>query len=118
MGLSHDQPAPLPVGFQIDPRNQLVAQQEGQDIITKLPLFRRNIDFDPVAKAEQALGAVAFPDQRIERGQQCLSLDPARATGVAMQPGMPPAGYIDRNEYALFSQRLDGGIASSGDWRK
>jgi hypothetical protein len=50
-------------------------------------LVLRNIDLDPVAEAEQPLGASPVPDQRVERAQQRRAGDPPRRAGLAVQVG-------------------------------
>ncbi len=60
----------LSVGFQIDTRNKFPILHERQNVITILPLFRRNIDFDAVIETENTFHPVAFPHDRIERYHQ------------------------------------------------
>src|SRR6185295_14522907 len=72
-----DEPASLAVGLQIDAGGERLVEQEGEDVIAMHALGRGGVDFDPVAEAEQALGAVAVPDQRVERGEQGLAADAA-----------------------------------------
>ena len=57
----------LAIGLEAETRRQPVALEEGQHIITVDALLLRRIDLDPVAEVEQAFGARAFPNQRIER---------------------------------------------------
>ena len=102
------QHALLAVGLEIDAGDEGLVQQEGQDIITVGPLRRGRVDLDPVAEAEQALRAVAQPDQRVEGGEQGLARDPARAARLGVKEGgLAPAFDRDREEGAFLDQRGD-----------
>ena len=106
----HQQARPLPVRLQIDPSHQPIIPQEGQDIVTVHPLFGRRVDLDPVAEAEQALGAASLPDERIERGEQLRSVDPARPAGVAVEESLlGPALDACGKERAFLDQFGDRG---------
>ena len=87
IGGEHAQHAGRAVGLDVDARDDGVAEQEGQDVVAVLPLFGRRVDLDAVAEIEQALGARALEDQRVERGEQGAGVDPARQAGVPVQIG-------------------------------
>ncbi len=57
---------PGPIGLEVDPGHEPVAEQERQHVIAVDPLGRRHVDLDPVVETEQPLGAVAMPDDRVE----------------------------------------------------
>ena len=79
-----------------NPADDPVTEQEGQDIVTVCPLGERRIDLDAIEEIEDAMRAVAFPDQRIERCEQGARIDPARLAGLRIQVGRPiPA--LDRH---------------------
>ena len=80
-GLCGPSGRPRAVGLEVDARDQRLAEQEGQDVVAVHALWRRGVDLDPVAEAEQALGRGRVPDQRVERGEQGLRPDAARAAG-------------------------------------
>jgi hypothetical protein len=61
-----EQPTCLPVRLQIYACEKPVAKQEGEHMIVVLAPPCRHVDLDAIGAAEQALGAVAFPDQRIK----------------------------------------------------
>ena len=70
-----EQRAALAVGLEIDPGDQLLAEQERQHVVAVHPLGGRGVDLDAVAKAEQPLGALPKPDQGVERRQQRAGVD-------------------------------------------
>ncbi|MNL33814.1 hypothetical protein D3C87_1557440 [compost metagenome] len=63
----HRQPTRRPLGAQIDPCGNPFVVQKRQHVIAVDPFVLRRVNLQPVAKIEQALGATALPDQRIER---------------------------------------------------
>ena len=77
----HPQDARLAVALEVDPGDQAVAEEEGEDVVAVDALRRRHVDLDPVAEVEEALGPLARPDQGVEGGQQ----GPCRA-----RPGAGP----------------------------
>ena len=99
----------LAVRLQVEPGDQPVAEQEGEDIIAVLALFGRSVNLDPVVEVEEPQRAGALPDQRIERREKRAGGDATRPAGVAMEIGVAsPAGDLDRLENAGLKQRLDG----------
>ena len=53
-GRLHPQRPALPVGLQVHPGHQLLAEQERQHVVAVHPLRGRGVDLDPVVEAEQA----------------------------------------------------------------
>ena len=105
VGRQHPQAARLAVAPEVDARHQTVAQQERQHVVAVGPLVGRRVDLDPVAEAEQPLGARALPDQRVERRQQGARLDPARQPGRRVElGGLRPALHRDRQQLAGLDQ--------------
>ena len=87
------------VGLEIDARHQPVAQQERQHVVAVLALGDRRVDLDAIEEVEDALGAVALPDQRVERRQQGARLDLARLARGGIEIGrLVPA--LDRRPAA------------------
>src|SRR5207248_2163315 len=66
-----------PVGLEVDPGHQSVAEQERQHVVPVDALRRRRVDLDPVAEFEKPLGPFPPPDHRVERAQQGARADPA-----------------------------------------
>ncbi len=67
-------------------------------------LWAGRVDLEPVAEAEQALGALALPDQRVERRQQGPRVDPARQARLRVEIGrLRPA--LDRDRQQLAAPR-------------
>ena len=98
----------LAIGLQVEPGDELVAEQEGKDVIAVLALVDRRVNLDPVVEVEQPHRAGALPDERIERRQQRPRGDAARPARVAVKIGeMGPARNLDRLENARLDQRLD-----------
>ena len=72
-----DQPPGRAVGLEVDAGDDAIAEEERQAVIAELALLGRRVDLDAVAEVEQALGARALPDDRIERRQERPRLDAA-----------------------------------------
>ena len=113
VGLETDAPRKqsraLAVGLEIDPCDQAVVHQKGQDIIAVNPLVGGGVDLDPVAEPEQAFGSGPFPDERVERGEQCLANDPPRPPRIAVKIGLGlPAGDPGRDQPSFLDQLGDG----------
>src|SRR6266550_3623054 len=93
------------VGLEIDPRDQQIIQQEGQHVIAVLSLGQRRVDLDAIEEVEYALGAVALPDQGIERRQQGARLDaPRLARGRVEVSWLLPAFDLDGQQVAGLDQ--------------
>ena len=93
------------VGLEVDPRHQPVAQQEGQHVVAVRALGDGRVDADAVEEIEDSMGAVALPDQGIERRQQGARLDLARLARGGMEVGRPvPALDLDRYKIAGLDQ--------------
>ena len=110
----HDQPpgpaVELPVGLEVDPPDDPVAEQEGQHVVAVDALLGRHVDLDPVVEVEERLGAGSLPHDRVEGAQQCPGVDPARQPGVAVEVGRPaPALDRHREQLALLDERGHGG---------
>jgi hypothetical protein len=107
-GALHPQHAGLP-GPPSGPRaRRSVAQQEGQHIIAVHALLGGRVDFDPVAEAEQALGAGSLPDERIERHQQRPPLGSgAAASHRGADRPAAPALDLHRQQHPLLDQLRD-----------
>src|ERR687897_1023171 len=95
----------LPVGLQVDPGDELVAEQERQHVIAVHPLPLRHVDLQPVPKPEQGFGAGPLPDQRIERAEQGPRGHPAREASVTVQVSRAlPTLDHDRRELSLLDE--------------
>ena len=98
-GALYAQDARLAIGLEVDPGDQRVAEQERQHVVATT-LRRRRVDLDPVVEAEHPLGAVAEPDQRVERRQQRAGGHPSRPAGVGPQVRRRgPAVDRDRQQF-------------------
>ena len=58
------------VGLEIEPRNQLVSQQQREHEVPVLALRLGHVDLDAVVEAEEAQRTAAIPDERVERRQE------------------------------------------------
>ena len=61
---------PISVKLRVETPNQRPVMEYRQRVVAKLPLGRWCIDFDPVSEAEEVLGALSLPEQRIEGTEQ------------------------------------------------
>ena len=78
-----------PVGLEVDPGHEPVAEQERQHVVAVDPLRRRACRSRCGSGSRRAARcAVALPDQRVERRQQRPGPDPARERGPR-DPGRP-----------------------------
>ncbi len=94
-----------PVGLEIDATDQPVAQQEGQDVVAMFALGDRRVDLDAIEEIEDAFRTVAFPDQRVEGGQQGTRLDVARLPCFRIGNGrLLPSLDRHRQQIAGFDQ--------------
>ncbi|MNP71064.1 hypothetical protein D3C76_1673920 [compost metagenome] len=59
----HRQLPQRPLGAQIHTCSDAFIEQEWQDVVAIHTLVGGRVDLQPIAEIEQALGAVAFPDQ-------------------------------------------------------
>ena len=101
--------------LQVDARDDAVAEQEGQDVVAVLALFGRRVDLDAVAEIEQALGARALEDQRVERREQRAGVDAARHPGIAVQVGrVASSPRRDREQLAFLDQFLQPALHVGG----
>ncbi len=74
----------------IDPADQTVALQNRKHVIAVAALGGGNEDLDPVVETEQALGALAVAQDRVERAQDT---NPRRSGwGIARQVGQIGSG--------------------------
>ena len=97
--------ADLAVGFQVEPGDELVAKQEGKDVVAVLALVDRRVNLDPVVEVEEPHCPGALPDEWIERRQQRPRGNAARAAGVAVEiREMGPARNFDRLENVRLDQ--------------
>ncbi len=71
-----------PVGLEIGPPDEPVADEQRQDVVAVLPLVTRLVDLDDVAEAEEALGERPVPQQVVERREQ------HRAARLTVEPGV------------------------------
>src|SRR5262249_22438096 len=78
----------LAVGFEVDARDQAVAEQERHDVVTVRALVLGRVEREPVMEIEQAVGPRTHPNQRVERRQQRTRFNAARYIDVAMQVGL------------------------------
>jgi hypothetical protein len=60
----------LAISFQIDSRDEVIAQQEGEYVVPVDPLRLGNIDLDPVVKVMESFDPVPIPHVRVERIDQ------------------------------------------------
>ena len=92
----HPQHPARPVRLEVHPRDELPVEQEREHVVAVGPLRLGDVDLDAVAEPEEALGALAVPDQRVERAQQRGPLDAARqARIVRTVGGLPPPADRD-----------------------
>src|SRR5699024_10943664 len=63
VGPAHEEPAGGAVGLEVDARDELVAEEEGQDVVPEHPLGCGGVDLDAVPEAEEAFGAGPFPHE-------------------------------------------------------
>ena len=56
-----------PVRLQVEPRDEVLAQEERQHVVAVHPLLLGHVDLEPEVEAEERPGAVALPDERVER---------------------------------------------------
>ena len=69
--------------------------------------MRGHVDLDPVAEPEQALGALAEPDERVERHQQRPALRPTRDSGARDDVRrLGPTGDRDLEQVSRLHQLL------------
>ena len=118
MDRSHQQAGSPPVSLQVHSSYELVAEEERQHIIAVLPLFRRNIDLDPVAETEQPFRPIPSPDERIERRKKSLASifrgrRASRCSQAWRQPGTSTGIRTPSSASSLIAV-----AAASGDWRK
>ena len=94
-----------PLGLEIDPADQLVAEQEGQDVVAEAPLGRGRVDLDPVVEAEQPLDPRPLPDHGVERRQERSGPHPARQRSLRVHIGrlLPPL-HLRRQQLARLDQ--------------
>lgn len=69
-GAADVEDACLTVAFEVDAGDQAVAEEEGEDVVAVDALGRRDVDLYPVVEVEEALGAVALPNEGVERGEE------------------------------------------------
>ena len=101
----HEEAPRRPVGLEVDARDDRLAEQERQHVIAVLALVGRRVDLDAVAEAEQPLGALAIPHQRVEGRDQRPRLDPPRPAGGGLEVGCAaPALDLDRQQRALLDE--------------
>jgi hypothetical protein len=107
MGALHPKHPGPAVGLEVDAGGDALAQQERKHVIAMKALGRGRVDLDPVAQAEQSLGARALPDHRIERGEQRLAGGSAGAACACVKEcRLAPALDADGQKYALLDQLL------------
>ena len=114
-----DQHPGLAVGLQVDPGGERVALQEGQDVVAMRALVSRGVDLQPDADAEHPLGALAEPDQVVERREQGGMLDPARPPRRGVEVGrFAPALHRHRDEEPASTSSAGRALASATGMRK
>ena len=67
MGREHVESPGFAVGFQVTPRDELVAGKHRHAVVAVLPLVRWLEDLEHLLEAEQSLDAVTVPQNRVER---------------------------------------------------
>ena len=108
----HQEFAVLPVGFQIDGGDDLLAGQHRQGKIAELALLLWHIGFETVAVVEEQFGALALDHQRIERRENVHQFG-CRGASVFQRLGTRPvlllAGILepDRHQFPGPYPRLD-----------
>src|SRR5271154_3594601 len=96
------------IGFQINARDQTIAQQERQNVVAELAIRRWRVDFDAVVEAEDSFGARTIPDQRVEGREQGARVDFARRARIARDVGRGlPTFDCDREQISRLDQFLD-----------
>ena len=76
-----------PVGLEVHPGDELVAEEEGEYVVTEPTLWLGYVDLDSVVEAEEPLGARSEPDERVERGQQRPGVHPPSERDLRVQVG-------------------------------
>ena len=85
----HDQPPLLAVRLEVDPGDDLVAEQERQHVVAVHPLVGGRVDLDAVVEVEELLGALPEPHDRVERAQERAGLHLAGPARVAVEVRRP-----------------------------
>src|SRR6266511_2655239 len=95
--VAQHQRAGLTVVLGVDPRDRAAVREQRHRVVAVLALGGGHVDLDPVMEVEQALGALARPDQRVERAEQHRRVDGAARHGRAGQQvrRLRPALYLD-----------------------
>ena len=78
MRRQHEQAPTLAIGLKVDAGDDTVALQEWKDVAAPATLLARDEDLEAVFEAEQALAALARPDELIERRDERSGLEAAR----------------------------------------
>ena len=60
----------LPIGFEVKPSHEPVANKQRQHVVTMDSFWLRNVYLDAIIEIEEATRAGAVPDERVKRGQQ------------------------------------------------
>lgn len=106
---------PGAVRFEIDACDNAIPQKKGQDIVAMHTFVGRRVNLDPVAKSENALGSVALPHDRIERGEEGGSVDTARELCVPVEIcGVTPALDLHRLQRTFFHELGDACLGGGG----
>ena len=71
-----DEQGPVgPIGLEIDSADEIIAQEEGKNVVA-VPAFRdRGVDLDPVMEPEYPLRPLSVPDDRVEGAEQGAGAD-------------------------------------------
>ena len=70
MDAPHLEPRILAVGLGVEAPDELAVVEDRQRVVAMGALMPRSVDLDPVVEAEQAPGALAVPQERVERREQ------------------------------------------------
>ena len=104
----HPEHPVLAVGLEVDPADDPVAEQEREHVVAVHPLRLGHVDLDPVEEVEELLGALALPDDRVERAEQRPRRHLPRQLGVAVQVcRLVPAVDLHREQLPVLDQLVD-----------
>ena len=96
------------------PTDQPVAEEERQHVVAVRALGRRRVDADAVVEPEEALGALAPPDQRVEGRQQRAGAQAPGRPGPRIEVGGPGPPLHTRGHEIAGLDQLGHALAGVG----
>jgi hypothetical protein len=105
----HEERAGGAVGLEVHPRDEVLAEEEGQNVVAEPPPVPGDVDLHAVAEAEEPLRARALEHERIERREERPRADtPQRRPGLARQVRLVrPALDARRAQAAVLDEAAD-----------